>query len=324
MSAGSLASFIGRRLIASLLVLIGISMVVFLFVQLAPGSPEQTIAGRGASPEQLAAVRAAYGLDDPLPEQYLHFAERAVQLDFGTSFSTRQPVTEAISDGLNVTVPLLFVSFFFIVLIGVTLGMISAHHIGDPLDRSLMGASVVAASVPPFVTAIFLMLIFGVELGWLPIFGEGKGFVDSAEHLVLPIVTLTLAGLAAMLQITRTRVKEVRREDYVSFAEARGLPRLYILRHTVLRNAGIQIVTQCGTVLIGLIVGAVLVEETFGLHGVGSLLVSAISTRDIPLVQGITLLIAAFVLILNLVIDLLYFVLDPRVQAAEARARAAS
>jgi peptide/nickel transport system permease protein len=316
----SSARFVGRRLLASIPVLIGISIAVFLLLQLAPGSPEQTIAGRNASPEQLAEVRAAFGLDDSLPVQYLHFAEGAVHLDLGSSYISHQSVGSSIGEGLKVSVPLIGISFVLITIIGVLFGTLAAYRLGGGVDRSLIGASVVAASMPPFIIGILLLSLFAVQLELLPASGEGGDLVSSLEHLILPIVTLTLGGVAAVLQITRTRVKEVRREDYMTFAEARGLSRWHVLTDVVLRNTGIQIITQCGNVLIGITVGAVLVEETFALNGVGTLLIHAIETRDLPVVQGVTVMLAAFVLATNLVVDFLYFVLDPRVQGRQVEA----
>jgi len=321
MSGNVIARFLARRLAAAVLVLLVVSVVVFLLIHLAPGGPEQAAGGEFATPQQLANIRASLGLDDPLAEQYWRFLSNAVGLDFGSSIATREPVLDAIGRGLQVTAPLVLVSFLLICTIGTALGTLTAHRAGGSLDRATVGLALVGASAPAFVTALILLTVFGVQLHWLPVFGTGEGFAERARHLVLPIATLTIAGTAAMLQITRTRVKEVLAEDHVTFARARGLSSRYIVGRSVLRNAGIQIVTRSGTIVVGLVSWGLLVETTFGLDGIGQLLVKAINARDIPVIQGVTLLIAAFIVTVNLVVDLLYFALDPRVRVhAEARA----
>jgi len=314
MTGKAIATFLARRLAAAVLVLLVVSVVVFLLIHLAPGGPEQAVGGEFATPQQLANIRASLGLDDPLAAQYWQFLSHAVTLDFGSSIATREPVVDAIRSGLGVTAPLVLVSFLLICLIGTALGTLAAYRAGGPLDRATVGLALVGASAPAFVTALILLTIFGVQLQWLPVFGDGDGFVERARHLVLPIATLTIAGTTAMLQITRTRVKEVLGEDHVTFARARGLSSRYVIERSVLRNAGIQIVTRSGTIVVGLVSWGLLVETTFGLDGVGSLLVKAINARDIPVIQGVTLLIAAFIVTVNVVVDLLYFALDPRVR----------
>jgi peptide/nickel transport system permease protein len=322
MSGSSIPAYLLRRLAAAVAVLAAVSAVTFLFIHLAPGGPEQTVGGRFATPAQLATIRDEYGLDDPLPAQYLRFAGDAVRFDFGVSIATRQPVGRAISERMAITAPLLLISFALIVAIGVALGTLAAHRRGRVLDRLVVGASLVGASAPAFATAIVLLFVFGVELRWLPVFGDGEGFADRARHLVLPIATLTITGVAAMLKITRTRVEQMLQEDHVTFARACGLPRRTILTRSVLRGAGIQVVTQSGAILLALIGGVILVEVAFGLDGVGALFVEAISARDIPLVQAVSLLITAFIVLVNLGVDLLYFALDPRVRAGVEASRA--
>lgn len=315
LTTSGVAGYVMRRLAAAVAVLVIVSAITFLFIHLAPGGPEQTVGGRFATPAQLASIRAEYGLDDPLPVQYGRFASRAMQLDFGASITTREPVADAISERMAITAPLILVSFALITAIGLALGTLAAYRRGRALDRLVVGVSLVGAGAPTFATAIVLLYVFGVELGWLPVFGDGEGVADRARHLVLPIATLTIAGVAAMLKVTRTRVVEVLQEDHVTFAHARGLRPRSILTRSVLRSAGIQIVTQSGAILLALIAGAILVEVTFGLDGVGALFVQAISARDIPLVQAVSLLITAFIVLVNLGVDVLYLVLDPRVRA---------
>jgi peptide/nickel transport system permease protein len=321
MSSG-IGPYVGRRLIAALGVLLVVSAITFLFIHLAPGGPEESLAGRFATPQQVAAIRAHYGLDDSLIVQYWRFLKGAVQFDFGTSLLTREPVGQAIGHRLDVTVPLLLVSFLLTVTIGMVLGVIASYRRDGFLDRSVMNLALVGASAPAFAVALVLLYVFGAKLGWLPVSGEGVGFAERVEHLILPIATLTIGGVAAMLKITRTRVGEVLQEDHVTFARARGLRPAVILRRSVLRNAGIQILTQVGAILLAMLGGTILVEVTFGLNGVGALLVEAISARDIPLVQAVTLLIAVVIVGVNLIVDLAYLALDPRVRLSGVGARA--
>ncbi|TMR34104.1 ABC transporter permease [Actinomadura geliboluensis] len=309
-----LARFLARRVASAAAVLLLVTIAVFLLVHLAPGGPEQAVGGKFATVEQQREIRASLGLDDPLPVQYGRFLERAARLDFGTSFTTRQDVTEAIGEALQVSGPLVLVSFALITVIGTAAGTLAALRAGGPLDRLVVGGGLLGAASPTFVTALVLLTVFGVKLRWLPVFGDGDDPADRALHLVLPIATLTIAGTAAMLQITRTRVLEVLREDHITFARARGLPHRRIIGRFVLRNAGIQVVTRSGTILVGLVSWGLLVEMTFGLNGVGALLVKAINERDVPTVQGVTMLIAASIVAVNVAVDLLYFTLDPRVR----------
>lgn len=318
MAIREIVGYAGRRVVGAVLVLLVVSVAIFLLVHLAPGGPEQAVAGQFATPEQLAAIRANLGLDDPLPIQYLRFLGDVARLDLGNSFSTREPVVASIQSGLTVTAPLVLISFVLICTIGIALGTLAAYRAGGPIDRAAMGLALVGASSPAFVTAVVLLTVFGVELGWLPVFGTGEGLVDRAQHLVLPIVTLTIAGVAAMLHITRTRVKQVLEEDHVTFARARDLSPTHVMLRSVLRNAGIQIVTQSGVIFVGLVSWVLLVEVTFGLDGAGALLADAIAARDIPVIQGVTLLMAAFIVAVNVLVDLLYSALDPRVRVEGA------
>ncbi len=314
--------FTARRLLAAALVVLAVSALTFSFIHLAPGGPEQTIAGRFATPEQLEGIRDSYGLDDPLPAQYADYLVHAVRLDFGNSISTREPVVTAMQDRLGVTAPLILGSFVLICILGTGLGTLAAYRKGSGLDRFLVGVAVTGASAPAFATAIILVFVFGVQLGWFPTFGDGEGLADRARHLVLPVIALTLVGVASMLKITRARVAQVLQEDHVTFARARGLRPSYIVGRSVLRNAGIQVVTQSGVILLALVAGGVLVEVTFGLNGVGALFIKAIEARDIPVIQAVSLLITLFIVLVNLAVDLLYFALDPRVRAQPAGARA--
>jgi peptide/nickel transport system permease protein len=310
-----LAAYVARRLLSARVVAATVSVLVFAFVHAAPGGPEQSIGGRFATAEQLDAIREQYRLDDPLWSQYGHFASSALHLDFGTSYAMREPVTDSTVRAAATTVPLVLVAWGTAVLLGTALGVASARRSGGPFDRGVLGFTVVGASSPIFATAILLSYVFGVELGWLPTLGEGEGGVDRLEHLVLPAVTLTIAALASLTKVTKVRVAQILEADHVTFAVARGLPHRRVLLSEVLRNSGVQLVTQAGAVLVSMISAVILVEEVFDLDGLGSLLIQAITARDIPLIQAITLFTCVFIVAVNLVVDLVCMTIDPRMRA---------
>jgi peptide/nickel transport system permease protein len=313
---GDIAIMVARRLVSLVGVLLVVSFAIFTFIHLAPGGPEHSIGGRFATPEQLAAIRESYRLDDPLLTQYGRFLSDAVRLDFGTSLSTREPVASAIWQGLIISAPLVLTSGLLVTVLGCMLGALAGRRRGGALDRAVMALTVVGASSPVFATAILLVSVFAIRLGWLPTLGAGSGLADRATHLLLPIVTLTIAGVAAVSSLVRVKVTEVLEQDYVTFARARGLSTRYVWEKAVFRNAGTQILTQVGATFIGLMAASIVVEEVFDLPGVGSLLIDAISARDIPLIQGITLLLAVTIVLSNLAVDVVCLVIDPRLRSA--------
>jgi peptide/nickel transport system permease protein len=198
--------------------------------------------------------------------------------------------------------------------IGIPLGILAAFTRGSEIDRGVVTLGVVGVSAPAFATGIFLLYVFGVMLGWFPIFGQGEGFLDRAWHLTLPAVALGISVMGLVVKITRASMLEELQKDYVAFARARGLGRRRTTMAYVLRNALIPVVTAAGLIVVGLLTGAVLVEVTFGLPGLGSLLVSAVTQRDIPVIQGIVLILAVFVVLMHVVIDVLYTLIDPRIR----------
>lgn len=307
------------RAFRAVLVVLATTAIVTVLLDLAPGGPEKALSGSGfATESQLAALREQYGLNDPLLQRYLAWLGTALQGDLGRSFASQQQVTQSIKDGLLVTGPLVLVSFALIAALGTAFGFVAANREGGLLDRGLTTGALVGASAPVFVVAIGLLVVFGVQLGWVPVFGTGEGFGDRARHLILPIAAMTFAGTAAMLQVVRTRVQEVMREDYVTFARARGLRSRHV--HTyVLRNSAVQVVTRSGTIIVGLVSFAMLIEETFGLDGLGTLLLKASRDRDVPTVQGVILVITLFVVAVNIAVDALYPIIDPRTVRRVAR-----
>lgn len=304
-----------RRLVPSVVVLVLATLVIFSFVHAAPGGPEQSLAGPFASDQQREAIRASYGLDDPLYEQYGRFVVSVAQLDLGTSISTREPVVQPLRRAAAVSVPLLVGAWVISTVLGWGLGFLSARRAGGLLDRLVLGATIVGASSPIFAVGIALAYLFGVRLGWLPVLGVGGGGLDTLRHLVLPALTLSVLAMASVTKIARVRFEQVMTQDQITFARARGLGGRQVQVDGLLRNAAVQLVTHSGALLIGLVGALVVVEAVFALDGIGTLLVGSISTRDIPLIQAITLFTAVFIVVVNLVVDIACLSIDPRLRA---------
>ncbi len=318
---GAAARFVLARLLSSISVLLVVSVAVFLFVHAAPGGPEQSIGGQFASPDQLETIREEYRLDDPLVVQYGRFLGSVVTLDLGTSFSTREPVASSLGRAAAVTVPLLLVAWLVAVLVGTLLGLVTAYRAGTRLDRGVLVGTTVLASSPVFVTGVVLAYVFGVQLGWLPTVGGGDGGLDTLRHLVLPATTLALLALASMSRIARVRIGQVLHEDQVTFARARGFSTPHVVMSSVLPNAGVQLITQAGAVLISMMGGVIVVEEVFNLNGIGTLLVDAIAARDIPVVQSVTLVLAVGIIVVNALADLACLAIDPRISQSDGSGR---
>lgn len=315
MSGSTLARLILWRLAAAVPLLLAISFGVFALVHLAPGDPVRALLGtRPSDPATLAALRERYHLDDPFIVQYGKWLWQVLQGDFGRSINGNRLVLSAIKERAGVTIFLSLVSTAIVLLAGICLGMAAAFRRGSRLDRALVMFGVFGISSPAFVTGIFLLYLFGVVLGWFPTFGAGRGFVDRFWHLTLPAVALALSVMAIVVKITRASMIEELDRDYVTFARARGLAADRIIFAYLLRNALIPVITAAGLIIVGLLAGAIYVEVTFALPGLGSLTVDAVQKRDIPLIQGTTLVFSAFVIIVNLAIDVVYTLIDPRIR----------
>lgn len=307
--------FIVRRLLVLPLLLLIISLGIFSLLYLAPGSVEQALVGaRPASPELLAAIRHEYRLDQPFYIQYWEWLKNAVQLNFGTSIQTGESVTAVIIRRMTITLFLGVYGFIVAMVCGVLLGVAAAVRRRRATDRWVSGLSVVAASAPSFASGLLLLYVFAIFLGWFPVYGEGSGFVDRFWHLTLPALALALSGMALVVKLTRTAMITSLEQDNVAFARARGLSATDILFKYALRNALIPVITAGGLLLGYMLTGAVLIEVTFALPGVGSLLVDSVSYKDVPVVQGIAMIAATIIVVVNLATDLLYLVVDPRVR----------
>lgn len=304
-----------NRVLVIVPVLLAVSFGVFLLLHLVPGGPEHALlAGRPSTPTVLEAIREKYGLNDPLMVQYVDWLKDAVRLDFGRSILTGEPVTQVIGDRAVLSAELGLYAFVLTLGIGIPLGVLGALRRNSNLDQSIVGVSVIGISAPAFATGIVLIYVFGVALEWLPTFGPGSGFGDRIVHLTLPAIALALGALALIVKIARAAVIEELDKDYIAFAAARGLDRRQVILHYALRNALVPITTAAGIVLVQVIAGAVLVEITFALPGIGALLIQSVHAVDIPMLQGIVVFIAIFVIVLHLLIDVLYGLIDPRVR----------
>jgi peptide/nickel transport system permease protein len=317
---GLIRYFLWRGAVALPLLLI-ISLGVFALVKLAPGDPVRALIGsRPANAETIAALREEFHLNDPFLVQYAKWLGKAVTGDLGRSISGNRPVAKMIGDRIGVTLYLSLLGTFLVLALGVALGMIAAFRRESLIDRSVVMLGVIGISSPPFVTGIFLLYIFGVVLGWFPTFGPGRGFLDRGWHMVLPALALALSVMAIVTKITRASVAEELDRDYVVFARARGLSAGRIAFAYVLRNALIPVITAAGLIVVGIVAGAIYVEVTFALPGLGSLTVEAVQKRDLPLVQGTTLFFAVLVVGINLAVDILYTVIDPRIRFGRVEA----
>lgn len=308
-----------RRLGFMAVVLLLLSIGIFALTYLAPGSPEESLtAGRPVTPEALESLRARYNLNDPLPVQYGTWAVRALTLDFGESFRSNESVTTLILGASSLTLQLVAFSFVIVLAVAIPLALLAATRQRSFIDRSISAAAVMGIAAPPFVVSVFLLYVFGVRLGWFPVFGPGDGFVDRIYHLTLPAIALASAMIALILKVTRASLIDVFDQEYITFARARGLgPRKVLLTYG-LRNGLGAVATAAGLTLASLLASTALIEESFAIPGLGALLVRAVEEQDLPVVQGVALTLAAAILLVTFVTDILYVVLDPRLELEDA------
>lgn len=310
--------FVLRRLGATLLLLAALSLLVFALLHLAPGDIARNLLGtRNVTPEALAQIRMRYHLDEPFLTQYWRWLSQAVTGDFGTSIRTGGPIGPLMLERAGLTAATAGLAFLLSVVAGVPAGIAAAVRRGGWPDRLLVTLSVVGVSAPGFAVGLLLLYVFALGLGWFPIYGTGTGFVDGLWHLALPAAALALGLGAFIVKLTRAAVIRELDQDYVMFARARGMPERAVLR-VVLRNAAIPIVTSLGLAVAYLFGGTVLIEVTFALPGLGALMEESVLFKDIPVVQALTLVVAAVVTVTALLVDLSYLLIDPRVRARGA------
>jgi peptide/nickel transport system permease protein len=309
--------FLARRIAYSLVVLIGVLIVVFALVQLVPGDPVRIALGTRYTPEAYEALRSASGLDRPLIVQFFSYLGNALTGDLGVSFRNGDPVTATLLDRLPATVSLGLVGIVFALLIAVPAGIFAALREGRVSDAIVRVSSQFGVSVPDFWLGILLIALFSSTLGWLPTSGYRPLFDDPAgwlRHIILPGLTVGLVAAAILTRYIRSAVLEVASMGYVRTARSKGLaPRVVTLRHTV-RNALIPVLTITGIQLATILGGVIVVEVVFAWPGLGRLVYNAVAARDYPVIQGAVLLMAALFLLINLIVDVLYAVADPRIR----------
>jgi len=304
-----MTAYLLRRILIALPTLLGVVVLVFLMVRLAPGDPAVLLAGEFATPETLEAIRARYGLDRSLPEQFFIYMGALLRGDLGESARSRRPVLEELKTYFPNTLELALAAILVAVLTGIPLGILAALRPGSGLDLSVMVLALLGVSMPVFWFGLLAILIFSVELGWFPVAGKG-----TLAHLVLPAVTLGINATALLARMTRGTLLEVLSQDYIRTARAKGLSERVVIYKHALRNALIPVITVVGLEFGTLLSGAVITETIFAWPGLGQLLVGSILARDYPVVQGAVLLVATSFVLINLLVDLLYAAIDPRVR----------
>lgn len=310
-------SYLIRRILSVIPVLLVVATIVFLMLRLTPGDPAANIAGDAATSEDIAKLRVELGLEEPLPVQFAIYLKNLVKGDFGESFYYKRPVMSMVADGVEPTLSLALFTIVIACLIAVPLGTLAAYRQGTWFDRVVMGFSVVGFSVPVFVIGYVLIYFLSVKLDWFPVQGYqsiSDGIGGWAYRLILPSMTLSVIFIALIARMTRTSVLEVLNEDYIRTARAKGLPQHKVLLKHALRNAAVPIVTVIGIAIAILISGVVVTESVFVIPGLGLLTLDAIQGRDYPTVQALIILFSVVYVAINLFIDLLYTLLDPRIR----------
>lgn len=314
-------NFIARRLLAVLPVLLAVSLLTFLIASLLPGDLAMVILGDQATPENVAALRHDMGLDQPLWWRYLSWLGHVLQGDLGRSFRTGQTVLQAVSERIPVSLELMLMAEFVGLLIGVPIAIACAARAGGAFDRFMTGSAFAMLSMPSFLVAILLIYLFAVELHWLP----ATGYVPFTEEplanlrfFVLPALTLALAEWPGIMRVLRSDMIATLQEDYIALAKAKGLKPSRILFVHALKPSSLTLVTVTGINIGRLLGGTLIVESIFALPGIGRLLVGAIYTRDLVILQGVVLLVACGFVLVNFIVDMLYAVLDPRIRHGHA------
>jgi peptide/nickel transport system permease protein len=311
---GPVLRFVTRRLGALAATLLVSSFIIYAAMYLAPGTPESfLVQGRTVSPEVLASIRAQYGLDEPFLVRYWHWLTGVLTGDLGESLTTRQDVASLLGSRIPTTLWLTAYAALLIVVFGVVAGLLAGLR-GGLADTAVLLVSSVGFAIPTFFAAVLLMSVFAVTLGWFPVFGAGAGFTGRIVHLTLPAVALALPAIAVVARITRTAVVEERDTEHVSVSLARGVPWRVVARRHIVRNAMLPVTTIVGVNIAALVAGAAVVEHAFTLDGVGALLINAVQQKDFAVVQAVALVLVTVFGVVNLTIDVLYAVIDPRVQ----------
>jgi len=329
--------FVVRRLLLLVPILIGLSILVFVWIRALPGGPAQALLGERATPQSIAQIERQYGLDKPVYVQYWRFLKRISSLDFGASTTTRRPVIDEFKERFPATIELSAAAGLFAVMLGIPLGFLAAKRYQTVFDHLSLVISLLGISIPIFFLALLLKYLFAVKLGWLPTVGRvgvlvelehptsfylldsivtwnWGAFVDVGKHLVLPAIALGSIPLAFIARITRASVLDVQNEDYVRTARAKGLPPWAVDTRHVLRNAMLPISTIVGLQVGLLLAGAILTETVFAIPGIGTWIYDAIRTRNYAVIEGGILIVAIVVVVVNLIVDVSYALLNPRIR----------
>jgi peptide/nickel transport system permease protein len=306
-----------RRLLGTIPVLLVVAVFIFLMLRLTPSDPAAIIAGDNANAEQVAQIRSQLGLDQPMMQQFFIWSGKVLTGDFGESFFFKKTVASLIGERIEPTLSLATLTMVLAVLIAVPLGVLAAHRQGSWIDRIVMGFSVLGFSMPSFVVAYLLIYLFAVWLDWLPVQGYqriAEGIGGWLRGLVLPSLTLSVIFVALIARMTRTSVIEVLSEDYIRTARAKGQTERKVLFRHALRNAAVPIVTVIGLGVALLIGGVIVTESVFTIPGLGRLTVDAVLARDYPTIQAVVLQFSVVYVMINLAVDMIYTVLDPRIR----------
>ncbi len=302
--------YIIKRLLLLIPVVLGVSLIIFLIMSLTPGDPAMLILGEGATPEALEEVREELGLNDPLPVRYINYVVNALHGDLGRSYRTNIPVVDEIMVRLPYTVELATISIVIAVLVGLPIGVITAVKQYSIIDTSMLGISLLLTSMPGFFLAMMLMLAFSLNLGWFPTVFEG----DISSY-ILPSIASASATTAALLRMTRSTMLEVIRQDYIRTAHAKGASPRRVIYHHALRNSLLPVVTIIGVNFGVALGGSIVIEQVFSIPGLGQLMINSIRTKDTPMVMAAVIFAAIIASIVNLLVDIVYCYIDPRLTA---------
>lgn len=311
-------NYVIKRLLSLIPVLFIVSIAIFLLIHLTPGDPASIILGIDASQEQIEELQHQLGLDLSIYEQYIQWISNIVfHGDFGTSYFMRIPVTEAILNHVTPTLSLAIIAQIVTIIIAIPLGIAAANRRGTLADQSIMGVSLLGMSIPSFLLGLFLILLFGVKLGWLPTSGYqslDKGLLNHLKYLIMPAISLGAIQAALVARMTRTSMLEVLGSDFIKTARAKGVKNRVIVFKHALRNAFLPILTVIGQTFGLLVAGAVVTETIFNIPGIGQLIINSVERRDYAVIQGVVLFVTLSYVFINLIIDLLYGLIDPRVR----------
>jgi peptide/nickel transport system permease protein len=309
-----MTTYLLRRVLQLVPITLALATLIFLLIHLVPGDPALVILGAHATPEEVARLHKFWHLTDPLPIQYFYFLTRLLQGDFGTSIYYQIPVSDLLTSRLPETLLLAFLSMLLSVVTALPLAVLAAVYRDRFVDRIIRVITTLGFAMPSFWIALLLMLLFGGRLRWLPVAGYGSTFGDHLYHLALPSIVIAISIFPVLLRTLRVGMLEVIRQDYVRTAKAKGLPGWRVLRKHVLRNALLPTVAVVGVNLGYLLGGAVVIESIFALPGVGYLLVNSVYSRDYPAVEGAALVLALLFVVVNMITDLTYSLIDPRIR----------